>query len=136
VGAVLLTADGQLVYSANQLPEGVKNEAGRCDRPLKYQYIEHAERLCLYRAARSGVKTEGATLYCPWYACVECARAIICSGVKECVGLRSVMERTPERWLESVNLAEGMLKEAEVTCSYIDEKLGSQMWFDGAWIDV
>ncbi len=103
---------------------------------MKYQYIEHAERLCMYRAARNGLKTEGGILYCPWYACVDCARAIICSGIKECVGLRSVMERTPERWLESVTLAEGMLKEAGVTCTYYEEKLGMQMWFDGTWIDV
>jgi dCMP deaminase len=90
----------------------------------------------MYRAARAGLKTEGAILYCPWYACVECARAIICSGVKECVGLRSVMAKTPKRWLDSVTLAEDMLKEAGVTCTYLEEMLGTQMWFDGAWIDV
>jgi hypothetical protein len=46
------------------------------------------------------------------------------------------MERTPERWLDSVTLAEDMLKEAGVTCTYLEEMLGTQMWFDGAWINV
>ena len=106
------------------LPEGVKRTQERCERPLKYQYLEHAERGCMYRAAKNGIKTEGAILYCPWFACIDCARSIICSGINEVVGLRSVMDRTPERWLENIKQAEGMLLESGIKCTYIDETLG------------
>ena len=90
----------------------------------------------MYRAAANGIKAEGATLYCPGFACVDCARSIICSGIKECVGVRSVMARTPERWVESIKVAENMLIEAGVKCSYYEGTLGVKMWFDGAWVEV
>jgi hypothetical protein len=37
-------------------------------------------------AAGRGVSTHGATLYGPWFACRECARATIFGGIKEVVG--------------------------------------------------
>ena len=100
----MVTKTGHKVYSANMLPPGIEKTEERCDRPLKYQYLEHAERLCMYRAASADneLSSEGATLYCPWFACIDCARAIICAGVKECVGVKGVMELTPERWAASI----------------------------------
>ena len=88
-GAVLVTADRKhMVLAANLIPGKIKVTEERCDRPLKYQYLEHAERTAIFRAGAEGIATKDSILYCPWFACVDCARAIICAGVKECVGVK------------------------------------------------
>jgi len=46
------------------------------------------------------------------------------------------MARTPERWVESIKVAENMLIEAGVKCTYYEGTLGVKMWFDGAWAEV
>jgi dCMP deaminase len=48
--------------------------------------MEHAERDAIYKAAFVGMQTEGATLYVPWFACADCARAIIAAGITRVVG--------------------------------------------------
>jgi deoxycytidylate deaminase len=55
---------------------------------------------------------------------VDCARAIISAGIAECVGVKQLRDATPERWLETVRLAESMLIEAGVKCTYIEETIG------------
>lgn len=57
----------------------------RHQRPAKYKWTEHSERNAIYNAARIGIPVEGCTIYVPWYPCVDCARAIIQSGIKRLV---------------------------------------------------
>lgn len=45
----------------------------------------HAESNSVYFAARNGVSTEGASIYCTTEPCVKCAEAIVQSGIIECV---------------------------------------------------
>lgn len=45
----------------------------------------HAEANAVYFAARNGVSTEGAFIYCTTEPCIKCAEAIIQSGIVECV---------------------------------------------------
>lgn len=45
----------------------------------------HAEANAIYWAARKGVATEGATLYCTCSPCKVCAEAIISAGIKRAV---------------------------------------------------
>jgi dCMP deaminase len=121
-----------MIYATNLIPGSIKKTPERCDRPLKYQYLEHAERTAIFRAGAHGINTTDSTLYCPWYACVDCARAIISAGVNECVGVKQLRDATPERWLETVRLAESMLIEAGVKCTYIEDKIGQcEMVQDG-----
>lgn len=58
--------------------------AARWERPEKYDWVIHAEHNAILRAARRGVKMEGATLYiqydCP--PCAGCCDAIIQAGIK------------------------------------------------------
>jgi len=44
----------------------------------------HAEANAVYFAARNGVSTEGAIIYCTTEPCVKCAEAIVQSGIAEC----------------------------------------------------
>ena len=124
-GALLITDSGEVkVQSINKFPDGIRYTKERWHRPDKYAYIEHAERNVIYEAARLGIKTEGLILVCPFFACADCARAIIQSGIKKCVGHISTKENAHPRWNETVEIASDMLKEAKVDCIYLDKFFG------------
>lgn len=51
VGAVLLGAAGSILTTGyNTLPEGVEHVDRYLDRPMKYDWTEHAERNAIYAA--------------------------------------------------------------------------------------
>ena len=129
-GAVLVT-NRVTIYAANCVPPGVARSEHRLSRPFKYDFIEHAERAAIYKAAATGAATAGATLYCPWFACTDCARAIISAGIKEVVGLIVLRNATPARWLLKVELAEKMLAEACVSQRLLTDTVGVTIRFDG-----
>lgn len=52
-------------------------------RPDKYEYILHAEANAVYSAARQGVKTEGAVVYCTLSPCQACIRTMFQAGIRE-----------------------------------------------------
>lgn len=123
-GAVIRTVDGRLVRACNELPYRVAAKQERLERPLKYQFTEHAERNAIYFAARHGIRLEGSTMYVPWFACADCARAIIQSGIIRVVGHKQMMDGTPEHWKESIARAFEMLGEAGIETKLVDAVLG------------
>lgn len=86
----------------------------RWERPLKYQYVEHAERNAIYDAAGLGVALKDSVMYVPFSPCVECARAIILSRVKCVITHSKISEITPEHWKESLKTASELLRECGV----------------------
>lgn len=116
-----------VVEACNTFPEGVKNLPERLQRPLKYNFIEHAERGAILAAARKGFGLYGKTMYVPWFACSDCARAIICSGIRKVVGHQRMMDATPEHWKESIAHAVTMLEEAGVETVMITGVLNGPM---------
>lgn len=60
----------------------------RWERPLKYDYVEHAERNAVYNAARIGTALKGCKAYLNWepYPCKDCAKGFIQSGIVEVIG--------------------------------------------------
>lgn len=136
-GAVLVSADEDwVVTGANSIPFGVERKAVRMKPPVKYDFIEHAERAAIYSAAYFGIRTGGARLYAPWFACPDCARAIVWAGISEVVGLAVIRELTPERWLTKVTLGERILSEADVSMRWLAEPLGMDMLFCGEKVSV
>lgn len=134
VGA-LLVQSGHVVREANRIPRGVYRDPARLEGSRKYRFVEHAERGVIYKAASLGVPTVGSRLYCPWFACTDCARAMICSGVAGVVGLLSFRQATPERWEEEISTAERMLSEAGVSMRWLAGTVGEQVLFDGVLFD-
>ena len=122
-GAILIPAGGKvtmMTLGTNRFPSGVKcTPEILADREKKYFRVQHAERDCILKAARNGWALEGATMYCPWYSCSECAKAIICAGIKRIVGHVSIMEKTPDRWRTTIEAADEMLDEAGVQRDYL-----------------
>lgn len=136
-GAVIRSSERQSVVAvgANHFPRSVQETEDRWERPIKYSYVEHAERNAIYYAARLGHSTLGCTMYVPWFACADCARAIIQAGIVEVVGdaRPNKMMSADCRWRETIEIAYGMFDEAGVKYRHIDEdlKLDFQLLFGG-----
>lgn len=109
----------------NNFPQGVDVTLERLqDREWKLFHIEHAERQSLFAAARAGVSTWGSTLYCPWFACSDCARAIVLCGVTRVVGHQQRMDMTPDRWKASVEAGLNLMRAAGVVLEFFDGDVG------------
>lgn len=89
VGAVIVGLGKEIIATGyNGFPRGINDTVEeRHQRPAKYRWTEHAERNAIYNAARSGVSTFGAIIYLPWYPCMDCARAIVQSGISEVIAV-------------------------------------------------
>ena len=115
-GAVIVGPDNQIVTTGfNGFPRGIKeSDPKRWKRPIKYQFVEHAERNAIYNAARFGVALSGCTLYLVGMGspCTECAKAIIQSGIVR-VAVRAY-KSVPETWGDDFDFAAALMKEAGV----------------------
>lgn len=60
----------------------------RWERPLKYDFVEHAERNAVYNAARVGIPLQGCRAYLNWepLPCKDCTKAFIQAGIVEIIG--------------------------------------------------
>jgi dCMP deaminase len=115
IGAVAIGAQGQVLSQGfNGFPRGIFDTEDRyTDRQVKYQYVVHAEMNCIYNATLNGVSLNGAHLYV-WGlpVCSECSKGIIQVGIKKVFW--STDKEVPDVWAKSLELTEGMLKEAGV----------------------
>lgn len=124
-GAVLVDSSFNILCTAiNEFPKNVKYTNERWERPLKYSYIEHAERNIVFKAAQLGIATKNTILYCPWFACADCGRAIIQAGIKEVVGHLLSNQDEHNYWKDSIAIALNMFDESGVKYRWITEKIG------------
>ena len=90
VGAVIVGPDmEQRSAGYNGFPRRVHDRIEcRHDRPLKYEFTEHAERNAIYNAAQMGTPLKGCIMYLNWWPlpCPDCARGIIQSGITTVIG--------------------------------------------------
>jgi len=125
VGAVIVSPDNAILSTGfNGFPRGIAEDAAaagpfayvneRWERPIKYSYVEHAERNAIYNAAREGIRTKGSRLYIAGFStpCTECTRAIIQSGITEVIGCAH--DPVPEQWVENFKFSQMLLSEAGV----------------------
>ncbi len=139
-GAVLVGVDGHiLVFGVNKFPKGIAETQSRLiDKEIKYRLVVHAENGAIFTAARCGKRVHGSTLYCPFYSCTECAKAIIQSGVKRVVGHAQLMALASKHttWVKSIIHAWDMLHESGVQCDLYDGIVGITTRFNGQDIAV
>lgn len=119
IGAIIVGPDKQVISTGfNGFPRGIdETDPLRWERPIKYEYVVHAERNAIYNAVRHGISVRGCTMYMigfgpPAVPCTECAKAIIQSGITRFVG--SAMREMPESWAADLAFAKNLLTEAGV----------------------
>jgi deoxycytidylate deaminase len=115
VGCTLvIPTQGPLVSAWNAVPESLL-AAGYPLRPEDKNYCtEHAERRVIYKATLNGLPVRGLHLYGTWAACAECARTVIEFGVQRVVTSSVLLERTPDRWRDSVLHGLRMMRDAGI----------------------
>jgi dCMP deaminase len=114
VGCVIVGPD-RIVRSIgyNGFPRGIDDYSEeRHERPAKYKWTEHAERNAIYNAARIGVSIDGCTMYVPWFPCMDCARAIVQSGISTFVGYQPDLDHP--QWGSDFRLALQLFDEAKI----------------------
>jgi len=120
VGSVIVDDDRRVISMgfngfASKINDDVEE---RHVKPLKNFYVEHAERNSIYSAAKSGIALKGTTIYINWFACSECCRAIIQSGIKRVVCIKPDFE--DDSWGEAFKVSKSMFEEAGVEVAYLD----------------
>ncbi len=135
-GAILVRDNEIISTGANRFPDGVKETEERWKYPLKLFYVSHAEENSIISAAKRGVVTDGAVMYCPWFACDRCAGMIINSGIREVVGhsapdiwhepYRKYENGKPKKSLWDDSIEHGLIKlqEAGVKLRWLHEEIG------------
>lgn len=136
LGAILTNEYGGIISRGyNRFPEKVTVTNERLDRSQKLFYMEHAERNAIFAALKESkdLNKDNMILYCPWYACSDCARAIINSGIKTVIGHKQMFDKTPDRWKESIIKGFEMFEESGTLCYAYDGSLGCdfEVRFDG-----
>ena len=119
-GAVIVSTDRSILSTGfNGFPRGVNDDASeRHERPAKYRWTEHAERNAIYGAAKHGVLLQGSTMYLSWYPCMDCARAIIQSGIKYLVCIKPDWD--DPIWKQDFADVAILLKEGEVLARFAE----------------
>lgn len=117
-GAVIVGPDKEIRSTGYNGPvRGVNDDVQeRLERPTKYDFFEHAERNALYNACLTGVSVKGCTMFATHTPCVDCARAIIQSGIKTVITNKIVIDETTPKntWRDKLSVSAQMFEEAGV----------------------
>lgn len=137
-GAILVNPN--IIFSNKVVMEAANSYYSGCqfyetddNRLLKLKHIEHAERGVIYAAAYYGLEYSCRELdiYCFYAACTDCARAIVWSGIKRLFRHGDLMQKTPERWREEVELGDSIMLHGGVEVIDLYGKIGGvQHLFD------
>jgi len=86
-GAVIVGPDNEIRSTGyNGFVRGLNDyKPERQIRPEKYLWFEHAERNAIFNSTLMGVSLKGCRIYLSGLPCMDCARGIVQSGIKEVV---------------------------------------------------
>lgn len=120
IGAVAVGENHRILSTGyNGFPNGIFDDEDRYDdREVKYKYIVHAEKNCIYNACLNGISLAGASLYVYGLpVCSECAKGVIQVGIKEVIVEESCFDI--QKWNESFELTKQLFEEAGITIRYV-----------------
>lgn len=98
-GCIAVSQDGSILSMGyNGPPRKVNDDLVPYGRPQKYFFMEHAERNCIYNAAREGIKLKDCIFFVTGIPCTDCMRAMFQVGAsKICyLNVESNMKTTTE----------------------------------------
>ena len=116
-GVVIVKYDKILINGANRLPRGVKVDETILNSDAKYEYVEHAERDAIARAAAMGIPLIGSDMWSFWFPCAPCIRPIINSQIKTLITHKEFQDLSAKldtRWADSQKYALDMLSQAGI----------------------
>ena len=117
-----------LATGYNGMPRGIDDtRPERWVRPIKYKYVEHAERNGMFNANRRGVALEGAIAVVCLYPCADCARGIIQAGIQAVVTMLPALD--DNRWDESFAVSKELLEEAGIVVILLTEDEVQETFF-------
>lgn len=121
VGAILVKNRRIISSGYNGLPAALEDTAERYEKPLKYEYILHAEENAIIQCTQPDTgSSQGTTMYLyPLPPCHECAKTIIQAGVERVVYYAP--KGVPDRWASGIKLSFSMLQEANITVINIEK---------------
>ena len=113
----VIVKDGVVVASgSNRFEREEDITPERLQRPLKYQWIKHAEHNALLVA---GSAAHSSTLYCTAHPCKECAEKIAAAKIAQVVIPHPVDPELIARWQASWDEADAVLANNGVAVRYI-----------------
>jgi dCMP deaminase len=80
VGAIIVKDGNIISFGYNGTPTNMPNKCEEQD--VTFSYVLHAESNAITKACKSPISTERATMYITHSCCLECAKLIIQSGIK------------------------------------------------------
>jgi len=115
IGSVAVGAKGQILSQGyNGFPRGIEDTTERLmNRPVKYQYVVHAEMNVIYNATYNGISLDQSVLYV-WGLpiCSDCAKGIIQVGIREVYWCCDKI--IPDNWKDSMDLTASMFQEVGI----------------------
>ena len=114
VGAVFVDKNLQILsigcnHSPYSLKLNIKSNMNKNKfiKPMKYDWVEHAERNAIFNALNNGVSLHGSICITTLVPCTECTRAIISSGISH---VYTFMPNTKDsRWAQQFNSTSKLL---------------------------
>jgi len=122
----------------NSFPRGINdNIPERQERPEKYFWLEHGERNAVYNAAMIGVPLKGCRAYITGIPCMDCARALVQSGITEVI-VHTLKKYESSLWDEHEKRTLKLFQEAGVIVSEYQGDLITKMAVlrDGELIEI
>ena len=118
VGAALIRDGVCVLTSYNGPPQGVRDLPERFERPMKYLYAAHAEQNLISFAARLGIRTEDAVVYCTHHPCSSCAKSLIQAGIRAVIYGTGQTKMPADKFLAAAT----MFNEAQVVCVLVEKE--------------
>jgi deoxycytidylate deaminase len=94
------------------------------DSPWKLKNMIHSENNCIENGKKVGNDLIGSIMYMFWTPCLPCAKEIVDSGISTYISHRQMIDRTPERWIQSCIEGVDLMKESGISVFMYDGKLG------------
>jgi len=118
-GAVIVGSAGAVIGTGyNSCIRNLENKEERLAKN-KYYYYVHAEEDAICRAACNQCDLNGSTMFALWAACAACARLIALVGITRVVTI-DPRKYFNNRWLESIEAGNAILKANNVEVHYVD----------------
>lgn len=125
IGAVVVGPDNEFRTGGyNSFPRGIDDHRPeRQERPEKYFWFEHAERNSVYNATLTETSLKGCTMYTNGIPCMDCARSIVQSGIKEVVVDKAWNDANADMWEDHAKRTVELFHEAGIKLRFWDGKL-------------